>query len=86
MWVDRVAAVGPGSAGSHTAAFVIGGCVTLPFNAGAAVHVGSVELDAFAATRDDGVEVDSAWPRRTGRCVYEMFLQKQVCELAIRDR
>lgn len=60
MWVDQVAAVGPGSARSHIAAFVIGGCVTLPSDVGAAVHAGSVELDVFAGIRDDGVEVNSA--------------------------
>lgn len=60
MWVDQVAAVGPGSARSHTAAFVIGGCVTLPSDVGAAVHAGSVELDVFAGVRVDRLGLDSA--------------------------
>ena len=69
MWVDRVAAVGPGSARSQTPAFDIGGCVTLPSDVGAAVHAGSVELDVFAGISDDGVEVDSvmASPNRESR-------------------
>lgn len=86
MWVDRVAAVGPGSARSHAAAFVMGGCATLPSDVGAAVHAGPLELDVFAGIRDDGVGWILRWPRRTRNRVREMFLQIRVCRLAIWDR